>query len=72
MAETQTGFVLMADISGYTAFLGESELEHARETLTSLLEVLVDRARPPWSSPSWKETRSSPTPPTATCSAARP
>lgn len=37
----------MADISGYSVFLKESELEHARDTLASLIEVLVDGTRPP-------------------------
>lgn len=37
MTDTQSGFLLLADISGYTAFLNESELKHARDTLTDLL-----------------------------------
>ncbi len=41
------GFILIADISGYTVFLRESELEHAQGTLTELLELLVDHTRPP-------------------------
>lgn len=41
------GFILIADITGYTSFLGESELEHAEGTLTDLLELLVDQTRPP-------------------------
>ena len=41
------GLLLIADISGYTVFLQESELEHARGSLTSLLEVLVQGTRPP-------------------------
>ena len=47
MHDSITGYLLLADISGYTAFLSESEQDHARETLTSLLEVLIDRTRPP-------------------------
>jgi hypothetical protein len=47
MADTERGYLLMADISGYTAYLGASELEHARDTLAALLEVLVDGVRPP-------------------------
>ncbi len=42
------GFVLIADITGYTAYLTESELEHAQGTLTDLLELLVDHTRPPF------------------------
>ncbi len=41
------GLLLIADLTGYTAFLRDSELEHARGTLTSLLEVLVEGTRPP-------------------------
>lgn len=47
MHDSITGYLLVADISGYSTFLNESELDHARETLTSLLEVLIDRTRPP-------------------------
>lgn len=41
------GFFLIADITGYTTYLGESELEHARQTLTDLLELVVGQMRPP-------------------------
>ena len=41
------GFILIADITGYTVYLNESELEHARGTLTDLLELLVEHTRPP-------------------------
>ncbi len=47
MTDSQHGFLLMADISGYSVFLNQSELEHARDTLASLIEVLVDGTRPP-------------------------
>lgn len=47
MAGTHAGFILIADITGYTRYLSESELEHAQETLTALLEMLVDHTRPP-------------------------
>src|SRR5678816_1478814 len=35
----QKGFFILTDISGYTEFLTESELEHAHETLQSLFDV---------------------------------
>jgi hypothetical protein len=35
------GFLVLADISGYTAFLSKVELEHAQEILTDLLETIV-------------------------------
>lgn len=41
------GFVLIADITGYTAYLDASELEHAQGTLTDLLELLVQHTRSP-------------------------
>lgn len=47
MTASSGGLLLIADISGYTVFLQDSELEHARETLTALLGVLVDGTRPP-------------------------
>lgn len=43
----RSGLLLIADISGYTVFLKESELEHAQGTLTALLELLVGGTRPP-------------------------
>jgi Protein of unknown function (DUF2652) len=39
--------MLIADITGYTIFLKESELEHAHGVLSDLLTVLVDGTRPP-------------------------
>ncbi len=42
------GFVLIADITGYSTYLNESELEHAQQTLTELLELLLDQSRPPF------------------------
>lgn len=47
MSSTENGLLMIADISGYTMFLSESELDHARGTLETLLEVLVDHTRPP-------------------------
>ncbi|MBI3960264.1 MAG: DUF2652 domain-containing protein [Chloroflexi bacterium] len=44
---TQTGFLVISDISGYTMFLSKSELEHAQEILQALLELLIDHNRPP-------------------------
>ncbi|MDK1119452.1 MAG: DUF2652 domain-containing protein [Anaerolineae bacterium] len=36
-----TGYLLIADISGYTAYLTQSEMDHANPILRSLLEALV-------------------------------
>lgn len=47
MQPKQQAFLYVADITGYTGYLNVSELEHARGTLTDLLELLVDHAGPP-------------------------
>jgi hypothetical protein len=41
MAETRHGYLILADISGYTSYLAQVELEHAHEILTDLLETIV-------------------------------
>ena len=38
---TKSGHMVLADISGYTSFVAETELEHSREILNELLEGLV-------------------------------
>jgi len=44
MAEqSRHGYLVLADISGYTSFLAKVELEHAHEILTDLLETIVDK-----------------------------
>jgi hypothetical protein len=40
---TQHGYLVLADISGYTAYLAGTELEHAHEILTALLETIVEK-----------------------------
>lgn len=40
-ATTQRGYLLLADLSGYTSFLSIAELEHARDVLSELLELVV-------------------------------
>src|SRR5688572_14617385 len=37
---TQHGYLVIADISGYTSFVAGTELEHAHEILTDLLETI--------------------------------
>jgi len=39
MSKTHEGYFLIADITGYTKYLNESELEHAQDTLTARLEL---------------------------------
>ena len=47
MQQSQDGYLLIADITGYTAFLRESELEHAKDSLRSLLDLLIEQTKPP-------------------------
>jgi hypothetical protein len=44
--KTQHGYLVLADISGYTSFLSTTELEHAHDILSELLELLVARLTP--------------------------
>ncbi len=44
--ETQVGYLVLADISGYTSYVAATELEHSHQVLTELLELLVDRLTP--------------------------
>jgi len=44
-ATTQYGYLVLADISGYTAYLAGVELDHAHEILSDLLETIVTRFR---------------------------
>lgn len=41
--QTQHGYLVLADISGYTSYLAGVELEHAHEILTDLLTTIVNR-----------------------------
>jgi hypothetical protein len=43
--QTQHGYLLLADISGYTSYLSQVELDHAHEILTDLLEAIVNRVK---------------------------
>ncbi len=39
--KTQTGYLVLADISGYTSFVAQTEIEHADVALSLLLEAIV-------------------------------
>jgi len=43
----EQGFLILTDITGYTAFLSASELEHADAILRNLLELLIQHTRSP-------------------------
>ncbi len=44
----ETGFLVIADLTGYTAYLAGSELEHAPTIAGDLLETIVGRLDPPF------------------------
>lgn len=46
-AAVKKGYLLLVDISGYTAFLTQSELEHAQDILRCLFQALLGDVRPP-------------------------
>jgi len=41
--KTQTGYLVLADISGYTSFVAQTEIEHAGMALSYLLETIVEK-----------------------------
>jgi len=47
MAETKHGFLVLADISGFTAFVTTTELEHGPPIIAELLEEVIRRISPP-------------------------
>ncbi|MFL7891904.1 MAG: DUF2652 domain-containing protein [Anaerolineales bacterium] len=47
MEQSQSGYLVIADINGYTVFLRDSELEHARGSLRSLLGLLIEQTKLP-------------------------
>jgi hypothetical protein len=40
--KTQSGYLVLADISGYTSFVAKTEIEHAHIALSILLEAIVE------------------------------
>jgi hypothetical protein len=47
MSETKRGFLVLADISGFTAFVTSTELEHGPPIIAELLEAVIRRLAPP-------------------------
>jgi len=39
--KAQCGYLILADISGYSSFVAKSELEHAHDILSELLELVL-------------------------------
>ncbi len=44
---TIKGYLVIADISGYSSYLATTELEHSPQVLTELLELIVAHLQPP-------------------------
>ncbi|MBM4407928.1 MAG: DUF2652 domain-containing protein [Chloroflexi bacterium] len=44
----ESGFLVLADLTGHTAYLTDSELEHAPTIAGDLLETIVGRLKPPF------------------------
>ena len=44
---TQQGFLIISDISGYSKYVNELELEHARDSLAALLNILIQHTQSP-------------------------
>jgi uncharacterized protein YndB with AHSA1/START domain len=47
-ATPETGLLVLADLTGYTAYLSRSEIEHAPAIAGDLLETIVGRLEPPF------------------------
>ncbi len=43
----QTGLLLITDITGYSKYVHQTELEHAQSSLSDLLQLLIDYTRSP-------------------------
>jgi uncharacterized protein YndB with AHSA1/START domain len=43
---TRHGYLVIADISGYTSFVAKTELEHSQEIISELLELMIGRFQP--------------------------
>lgn len=48
LAETESAYFVIADISGYTGFLAEVELAHAQDIITDLMNTVLRGLRPPF------------------------
>jgi hypothetical protein len=41
--KTQTGYLVLSDISGYTSFVAKTEIEHAEKAISILLGTIIER-----------------------------
>ena len=47
-SKIRKGFFIIADISGYTSFLSDAELEHAQDIIEEITKLLLDHIKPPF------------------------
>jgi hypothetical protein len=47
-AVPRSGYLVLADLTGYTSYLSNSEIEHAPVIAGDLLETIVGRLEPPF------------------------
>jgi len=45
--QTEAGCLALADISGYTSYLADAELDHAQDVLEELTDTVVKALSPP-------------------------
>ena len=45
-SNTNSGYLVLADISGYTSYVAKTELEHSQEVLAELLSLVVNHFQP--------------------------
>ena len=48
LGKLETACFVIADISGYTSFLADVELDHAQDILADLIDTVVKGLRPPF------------------------
>ena len=41
--KSQTGYLVLADISGYTSFVAKTEIDHAEKAISILLETIIEK-----------------------------
>lgn len=41
--KTQTGYLVLADLSGYTSFVAQTEIEHADVVISQMLEAIIEK-----------------------------
>ena len=41
--KTQTGYLVLADLSGYTSFIAKTEIDHADVVISAMLETIIEK-----------------------------